>query len=111
MAGLRRLSVGGYTLDDASTLEEIEAMSHDERTAALLPVESLFLDLPAVILPAFFERLFRSGCEIYQRKIGTSFPDGARVRVCRADGSFFALGEVSEYSGGSAVKSVKLFEV
>ena len=111
MAELRRLSVGGYTLDDASTLEEIEAMSPEKRVAALLPVESLFLDLPAVKLPAFFARLFRSGCEIYQRKLGTTLPDGARVRVCRADSSFFALGEVSEYPGGSAVKSVKLFEV
>ena len=60
---------------------------------------------------AFYEKLFRSGCEIYQKKIGTALSEGERVRVCRADGSFFALGEVREYPEGSAIKSIKLFEL
>lgn len=109
MAELRRTSVGNFTLADANTPEELENMTPKEREARLLPVESLFTGLRRVVLPGFFERLFRSGCEIYQKKLGTSFTDGERLRVCSADGSFFALGEVFEYPGGSAIRSVKIF--
>ncbi len=109
MSELRRLSVGGFTLDEAHTLEELEKLTTDERNALLMPVESLFGELECVVLPEFFERLFRSGCEIYQKKLKTSFADGTRLRVCGANGRFFALGDVSEYPGGSALKSIKIF--
>lgn len=111
MATLERTAAGGFSLECAHTLEELDNMSADERTACLLPTESLFATLPAVPLPAFYERLFRSGCEIYQKKIGTHFELGTRVRVCTADGKFFALGEVREYEDGTAIKSLKLFDL
>ena len=56
----------------------------------------------------FYARLCRSGCEIYQKKIGYSLPVGTKVRMCDKDG-FFALGEVREYPDGTAIKAVKLF--
>lgn len=109
MAGLCRLSVGGFTLDDALTPDEIAEMTAEERMSALLPVGSLFADLVPVTLPPFYEKLFRSGCEIYLKKIGADIPVGARVRVLDRDGGFFALGEVFDYPDGAAVKSVKTF--
>lgn len=111
MSDLRRLAVGGFTLEGAHTPEEIEAMDEAARAGLLLPTETLFEDHPAVDLPPFFERLFRSGCEIYQKKISTHHPIGERVRVRRADGSFFAIGEVREYEAGSAIRPLKLFEL
>ncbi len=111
MSDLRRLSVGDFTLEDAHTLAEIEAMGDGERAGILLSVESLFAQLPAVDLPQFFERLFRSGCEIYQKKIGTHYPIGTVVRVRQSDGTFFAIGEVCEYEEGSAVRPLKLFSL
>ena len=111
MATLQRTAAGGFSLDSAHTLEELEAMNADERLACLLPTEHLFATLPAARLPAFYERLFRSGCEIYQKKIGTHLELGTRVRVCTADGKFFALGEVREYENGTAIKSIKLFDL
>ncbi len=111
MASLRRLEAGGFKLEQAITTERLEELSRVELEALLLPVEKLFSDLPEVILPEFYERLCRSGCEIYQAKISTSFALGQRVRLCGADGGFFALGEVGEFPGGSAVKAVKLFEI
>ena len=111
MATLERTAAGGFSREASHTLEELEAMSADERTACLLPTESLFTTLPAASLPAFYERLFRSGCEIYQKKIGTHFELGTRVRVCTANGKFFALGEVREYEDGMAIKSLKLFDL
>lgn len=109
MAELCRLSVGGFTLEGARTPDEIAEMTENERAAALLPVESLFYDLPLMKLPPFFEKLFRSGCEIYQKKIGTTFPVGARVRAADQNGQFFALGEVAEYPDGTAIRSLKTF--
>ncbi len=111
MATLERTAAGGFSLEKSHTLDELETMSENERTSCLLPTESLFATLPAVHLPAFYERLFRSGCEIYQKKIGTHFELGTRVRVCTADGKFFALGEVREYEDGTAIKSLKLFDL
>lgn len=111
MATLERFEACGITLEECHTLEETEAWNEDERQMALLPTERLFADVPRVCLPTFFEKLFRDGCPIYQEKIKTSFEVGARVRVCDANGNFFALGEVVEREEGSAIKSIKIFEL
>ena len=111
MAALERTEAGGFSLSQAYTLPQLEAMSEEEKTACLLPTEQLFADCPPLRLPAFYERLARNGCEIYQAKIKTAYPTGQRLRIFGADGSFFALGEVREYADGSAVKLIKLFEL
>lgn len=109
MSALRRIKTGDFSLAGAHTLEKIESMSAQERASLLLPTETLFLSLPKVILPEFYEKLAKNGCEIYQKKIGTSFDIGTRLRVWGKDG-FFAVGEVREYPGGSAVKLLKRFD-
>ena len=111
MATLHRVEASGISENDSHTLEEIEQMSEDEREAALIPVEKLFENCPRVLLPAFFEKLFRDGCPIYQKKISVDFPIGQKVRVCSADGEFFALGEVLDTDEGSAIKSIKIFSL
>ena len=111
MAALERREACGISIGECATLDSLEEMSDAERQERLLPVERLFSELSAVRLPEFFEKLFRSGCPIYQKKIKTAFEVGSRVRVCDKDGNFFALGEVVETDEGSAVKSVKIFEL
>ena len=111
MAALCRTEAGGFSLSQCHTVEELEAQSADGRLAALLPTESLFSSLPALNLPAFYERLSRNGCEIYLKKLGISHPVGKRLRVCSEKGDFFALGEVREYPDGAAVKIIKLFDI
>lgn len=108
MSALRRTKSGNFTLENAHTIEEIEQMTHEERLSLLMPTEELFRDLEGVVLSDFYARLCRSGCEIYQRKIGTAFKVGERVRICDQNG-FFALGEVKSYPDGSAIKAIKLF--
>ena len=95
----------------STTLDALEQMSGSEREALLLPVESLFATLEAVRLSAFYEKLCRNGCEIYQKKIKTDLATGTRVRLCTADGRFFALGEVRDFDDGSAIKAIKFFEI
>ena len=111
MATLERIWTGGFSLDECITTAELEQMDDDARMALLRPVEVLFIRHPYVLLPAFYERLCRNGCEIYQSKIHTDFPIGTRVRICNAGGHFFALGEVREYESGTAIAMIKLFEL
>lgn len=111
MAALLRTSVDHFTLQDCVTLDLLQNMEEDKRLSLLSPTEALFAGLPQMRLPAFFERLSRSGCEIYQNKVGTAFLIGQRVRMCTAAGEFYALGEVREYPEGSAVKAIKLFSL
>lgn len=111
MAALRRVSVGDFHVDDAITVDKLGELTPAELCERLLPVETLFSDCPAVTLPAFFERLCRSGCEIYQKKLKTDLPSGTRVRLLGSDGRFFALGQVGDYPDGSAIKAIKLFEL
>ena len=111
MASLCRSRTGSFDISSSHTLAELEKIDVDSRISLLIPTESLFTSLPAVSLPAFYEKLSRNGCEIYQSKIKTSFPIGTRLRMCSADGDFYALGEVKEYENGSAIKTIKLFDI
>lgn len=109
MAALRRTEAVGFSIADCVTLDALEGMSMEERMALLHPVEELFSDLEAVHLPDFYRTLCRNGCEIYQKKIYTNHPVGARVRLCDGQGRFFALGEVGEFVDGTAIKAIKIF--
>ncbi len=108
MSSLARLKSGAFSLEGSVTLEQLEAMDTEARLTLLRPIESLFADLEAVHPVPFFEKLSRSGCVLYQKKLGTAYPIGTRLRMIGADG-FYALGEVVEDEGGSAVKTLKLF--
>ena len=109
MATLKRGEACGFDLSQAHTVDEIEGMTEAERLKLLIPTEKLFSNLPQICLSPFFEKLCRSGCEIYLKKIGLNFPLGTRVALCDANGTFFALGEVGEFKDGIAVKAIKMF--
>ena len=110
MATLCRTETGGFPIEKSYTISQLEEMSENERFSLLIPTESLFSNLGQVKLPAFYEKLCRSGCEIYQKKIHTAFAIGERVRLCSADGIFFALDEVQDYENGTAIKAIKRFD-
>ncbi len=111
MKTLCRTSAGDFSIEDSYTLEELEALPIEERISLLRPIESLFSSLPTLRLSAFYERLSRSGCEIYQHKIKTNFGIGERIRLCSDDGAFYALGEVFDFDGKTAIKSIKMFDI
>ena len=110
MSSLIRTKTGGFTLENAYTLEELEAMTLEERQALLLPTELLFTHLQKVTLSDFFAKLARNGCEIYAKKIGADIPSGTLLRVYDKNG-FFAIGEMREYPDGLAVKLRKRFDI
>ena len=106
MSFLRRTASGGFDIENAVTLEELEKVTGEERYSLLRPVESLFEGLDKLVLPDFFAYLASNGQPVYQKKIGADIPDGARVRLYDKDG-FFALGE----SDGETVKPIKQFRI
>ncbi len=109
MASLRRTMAGHFSIEQCHTLEALEQKTYEERVSLLLPIETLFGELPSINLPAFYETLCRNGCELYQSRIKTDFDLGSRVRLCSAQGDFFALGEVQSFETGTAIKAIKLF--
>ncbi len=111
MSALRRTATCGFTLDGgAITLDELEKTPPEDRAALLRPADAAFPSFPAVLLPPFYARLAQSGCEIYQKKIGTAFPEGERVRFYDENG-FFAFAEAREYPDGSALKPIRLMRL
>ena len=110
MAALKRTKASVFTLDDAHTLSEIEALPESERDKLIIPTERVFENLDKIYLEPFFARLCRCGVEIYLKKIGKTLPLGTRVTIHDEQG-FFALGEVREFESGLAIKPVKQFDV
>ena len=113
MAALRRTQSGPFSERESICFQALEAMSPAQRCALLLPTEHLFLQYPAVRLPAFFERLCRAGLAVSLKKLGLALPNGAYVRLCDASGSFFALGQAvvgtNEDPEAPALKPCKQF--
>ncbi len=110
MSELERVKSGAFDIKDAYTIEQLEKMSDAEKASLVMPIESLFMEAPEVVLSDFYSRLCHSGCEIYQGKIKTAYPVDTFVRISDKNG-FFALGQVREYENGTAIKALKLFKL
>ncbi|MDD2269392.1 MAG: tRNA pseudouridine(55) synthase TruB [Eubacteriales bacterium] len=110
MSSLMRTSVGGFTLDSAISLDDLETMSEEEIENIVIPTESLFSSIKRFELDGFYERLAKNGAEIYLKKLGldTEFTEGEWLRLYGSDG-FFAIGRVQKFPGGLAVKPETMF--
>jgi len=106
MASLRRTKAGAFTIEDAHTIEELDAMSEEEILALVKPVADLFPDFPEVHLGDFFAKLARSGTEVYLKKIRCDLPVGTYVRLFHGN-DFFAIGRIDEYEAGNAIRPLK----
>lgn len=104
MASLLRVRAGRFTLDDCVKIDTLREEEYEQRLSHLIPPINA-LDGERITFPPFFERLYLSGCEIYQKKIGTSFKVGERVLVFSAGGEFLSIGTVREFPQGTAIKS------
>jgi tRNA pseudouridine55 synthase len=76
LSSLRRIETGGLKIDQSFTLAQLEAMSEDERMAALQPVDSLLAGHEAVTLDNENAGRFLSGL---RRR--TELPDNPHVAV------------------------------
>jgi tRNA pseudouridine55 synthase len=109
MSSLCRMQNGQFALSTATSLEELEQMDQLKRDSLLFSPESALSYLPKIQLPDFFAGLASHGCEIYQKKIGTSFSEEQLILLYRKN-SLFALGQVRLYPDGSAIKPIRFLE-
>ena len=100
MAALRRTKVAGFTIEQAVTLEQVQAA--DDPAALLAPVDGCFADLPAVILTGAQAKCVRNGAAFTDRR------RPGRWRAYGPEGEFLALTE-TDGEKTSVVKS--FFEV
>ena len=91
LAALRRTAVGPFSVEAAMTLETLEALSAEQRLAALRPADALIEGLAAVALDA--ERARRIGLG---QSVSGIAGDAGLVRVYAPDGAFLGVGELTE---------------
>jgi tRNA pseudouridine55 synthase len=66
LIGLRRIETAGYLLPQAVTIEQLEALPMEARTALLLPVDSAIESLPVVTLSADAAFYIMQGQAVWQ---------------------------------------------
>ncbi len=95
LAALRRVGVGNLRIEEAITLEALEALDGPARLERLLPVDTLVQSLPRVVLEADLVRRFQSGQTV---SVEPSLPS-SRVRVygeSEAAPEFLGVAEIRE---------------
>ena len=94
LTGLRRTTTGGFVLDQAITLEALEAVPEAERDGLLLPADVLVAHLPEIVLAPEQAGRFRQGQAV---RIAEKCETMPRFRVYLAQTrEFVGLGEVRE---------------
>lgn len=64
LTALRRIATGSFHIEDARTLEAIEALPAPERPSLLLPIDAPVSDLPALVLDREAAQAIRHGREV-----------------------------------------------
>ena len=87
LEALRRMAVGGLRLDQAVSLDDLQALGEEGRRAWLLPADRLLEHLPRVELDEPLAARFLRGQAVH--------PGGARPGPCRvyAGGALLGIGE------------------
>lgn len=99
MTVLRRTRVGSYDVQDAHTLHALAEMERASAESLLLPLDSIFSDLPPVTLTPQDEAHCRNG-----RDFSLALPDG-RYRFYGIDGQFLMIAAVESKN----VRGIKRF--
>jgi tRNA pseudouridine55 synthase len=90
--GLRRLTTAHFSLEDAVTLEQLEAMSIEERDQSLLPVDTSIQNLPQVHLDEASTHYLMQGQQVWKAGL---IPAGL-FRLYDHAGNFLGLGEQAD---------------
>lgn len=90
LTGLRRTTIARFSLDNAYTLPQLEAMTSAERDACLLPLDCMLLDLPRLDLDSVQVGRLAQGQRL---GLDLAFPDG-KLRLY-AENEFIGLGELT----------------
>jgi len=100
LEALRRTAVGGFRLDRAVTLDDLQALGERARLAWLLPADSLLEDLPRLDLPEDLASRFLNGQAVALA--------AARQGPCRVYGKAGVLLGVGEGGPGDELRPARL---
>jgi tRNA pseudouridine55 synthase len=92
MTGLRRTRVGGFSLDQAVTLDTLESFGESERDALLLPADVLAADFPRMDLDADSAFYMRRGQAVWMPRLELH----QLYRIYDEKQVFIGMGEVAE---------------
>ena len=92
LIGLRRTETAGYLLEQAVTIEQLEALSLEAREALLLPVDSAIESLQKVILDSDAAFYIMQGQPVWQ---AGKVPDGD-CRLYNEQNNFLGLGSLQD---------------
>ena len=95
LSALTRMRSGGLSLENATSLAELRKLSPEERSALILPPESVVSHLPLMSLPLARIALLANGVGISMELDG-EIPDGAELRLRAPDGRFAGVGRLTE---------------
>ena len=101
MTSLKRTASGQFTIDSAHTLAEIEELRDSGNLdSAIIPVDTVFLDLPAIVVSGELERKILNGNYIswnqcrnyikYDSNTTSGLPDEGMDSLC-CDGQLFRI--------------------
>ena len=114
---LERTVCGEFIKENSVTIEKLQSLYEngdiDGIKSLLIPTEASFYHLPIVKLSQFYSKLCKNGLEIYldRAKISKNiFFDGKKCRLYDSDNNFFAIGELSDFKDGPAVKAKIRFD-
>lgn len=90
LTGLRRTAIARFSLENAYTLPQLEAMTSAERDACLLPLDCMLLDMPRLDVDSVQVGRLAQGQRL---GLDLALPDG-KLRLYAED-VFIGLGELS----------------
>ncbi len=98
LQALRRIGVGGLSLDSSITLEAFAAMREEARASALAPVDALLSSFSVVELNEELAGRFRNGQRLSLPKEGiTLFPATGRVKVITGNGMLLGTAQMQPF--------------
>ncbi len=110
MLGLRRTQSGNFSLGQAATMEEIEAMSDAERLKCLIPTEELFADFARVTVEGRPYSLLKDGAPVAASRLGISGEEGTKYRVYDSKGFWALANIVNDNYNGQTIPSLKILK-
>ena len=95
MASLERTRAGVFTLENALTLEEVDALGAEGLEARLLPMDAAISHLPAVRVEARHRAAVRNGMPLRPEWLDAPAPQAPALRVY-VGGEFAGIGAPRE---------------
>ncbi len=95
LVSLRRVSVGNLLIEEAMTVDVLDALSQEDRKNSLLPVDRLLSTLLSVVLSQTLASRFMQGQRLALGKEGVDYPPGGIERVKVVDTTQVLLGVAS----------------